>query len=160
MRRSECVPYSLGSSPTLPIQSDTRRAYWRVVMLFWGPRRPANKNSPGFLLVALRYSSTAWRVCSVNSNRTGRPVFFWRTVARSAVYPPAATSSTLMNPLDRYERFQLVFNIILLSCSPDATTLAIYRMLCGLDNRHGELPCVTTPEGDALCLIRKTITST
>jgi hypothetical protein len=30
VRRSECVPYSLGSSPTLPIQSDTRRAYWRV----------------------------------------------------------------------------------------------------------------------------------
>src|SRR5450631_1376352 len=96
VRRSECVPYSLGSSPTLPIQSDTRRAYWRVVMLFWGPRRPANKNSPGFLLVVLRNSSTAWRVCSVNSNRTGRPVFFWRTVARSAVYPPAATSSTLI----------------------------------------------------------------
>src|SRR5665647_3442691 len=27
---------------------------------------------------------TAWRVCSVNSNRTGRLVFLWRTVARSA----------------------------------------------------------------------------
>jgi hypothetical protein len=25
------------------------------------------------------------------------------------------------NPLDRYERFQLVFTIVLLSCSPDAT---------------------------------------
>jgi hypothetical protein len=24
------------------------------------------------------------RVCSINSNRTGRPVFLWRTVARSA----------------------------------------------------------------------------
>src|SRR6266487_776276 len=70
-------------------------------MFFCGPRRPANKNSPGFLLVALRYSSTAWRVCSVNSNRTGRPVFFWRTVARSAVYPPAATSSTLIATTSR-----------------------------------------------------------
>jgi hypothetical protein len=29
----------------------------------------------------------AWRVCSLNSNLTGRPVFFCRTVARSAVYP-------------------------------------------------------------------------
>ena len=27
------------------------------------------------------------------------------------------------NPLDRYERFQLVFTVIPLSCSPDATTL-------------------------------------
>src|SRR5438552_10239888 len=36
----------------------------------------------------------AWRVCSLSSNLTGRPVFFCRTVARSAVYPPAATSST------------------------------------------------------------------
>src|SRR5215207_5854147 len=36
----------------------------------------------------------AWRVCSLNSNLTGRPVFFCRTVARSAVYPPEATSST------------------------------------------------------------------
>jgi hypothetical protein len=37
-----------------------------------------------------------WRVCSLNSNLTGRPVFFCRTVARSAVYPLAATSSTLI----------------------------------------------------------------
>ena len=28
-----------------------------------------------------------------------------------------------LNPLDRYERFQFVSSIILLSCSPDATTL-------------------------------------
>jgi hypothetical protein len=33
VRRSECVPNNLGSSPTLPIHSDTSRAYWRVVML-------------------------------------------------------------------------------------------------------------------------------
>ena len=38
----------------------------------------------------------AWRVCSLISNLTGRPVFFCRTVARSAVYPLAATSSTRM----------------------------------------------------------------
>ena len=48
------VPNSLGSSPTLPIHSETRRAYWRVVMLRSGPRRPVNKNSPGRLPVALR----------------------------------------------------------------------------------------------------------
>src|SRR3954463_7790346 len=36
------------------------------------------------------------RVCSLNSNLTGRPVFFCRTVARSAVYPLAAISSTLI----------------------------------------------------------------
>src|SRR5260370_14419998 len=57
---------------------------------------PACEQELAGLLVGGRYSSTAWRVCSVNSNRTGRPVFFWRTVARSAVYPPAATSSTLI----------------------------------------------------------------
>src|SRR5690348_6781603 len=36
----------------------------------------------------------ACRVCSVNSNLTGRPVFFCRTVARSTAYPLGATSST------------------------------------------------------------------
>lgn len=42
------------------------------------PRSPrlANKNS------------------SVSSNRTGRPVFFWRVVARHIEYPIGATSST------------------------------------------------------------------
>jgi hypothetical protein len=35
------------------------------------------------------------RVCSVNSNLTGCPVFFCRTVARSTAYPPGATFSTL-----------------------------------------------------------------
>ena len=65
-------------------------------MQFPGPRRPANKNSPGLLLAAFRKSSTAWRVCSLNSNLTGRLVFLCRTVARSAVDPPAATSSTRM----------------------------------------------------------------
>ena len=40
--------------PTLPIHSDTRRVYWRVVMLRLGPRRPVNKNSPGLLLAAFR----------------------------------------------------------------------------------------------------------
>src|ERR1700694_4490629 len=29
VRRSECVPNSLGSSRTQPIHSETRRAYWR-----------------------------------------------------------------------------------------------------------------------------------
>jgi hypothetical protein len=46
------VDHGLGSSPTLAIHSDTRRAYWRVVMLVLGPRRPVNKNSPGLLLAA------------------------------------------------------------------------------------------------------------
>jgi hypothetical protein len=32
VRRREYVSNSLGSSPTLPIHSETRRAYWRVVM--------------------------------------------------------------------------------------------------------------------------------
>src|SRR5450631_1526945 len=60
------------------------------------PPRPVNKNSPGRLLATFKSSSTAWRVCSVSSNLTGRPVFFCRTVARSAVYPLAAISSTLI----------------------------------------------------------------
>jgi hypothetical protein len=50
VRRSECVPKSRGSSPTLPIHSATRRAYCRVVILRSAPRRPVNKNSPGLLL--------------------------------------------------------------------------------------------------------------
>ena len=54
VRRSECVPNSLGSSPTLPIHSDTSWAYWRVVTLRSGPRRPVNKNSPGRLPVDFR----------------------------------------------------------------------------------------------------------
>jgi hypothetical protein len=33
-------------------------------------------------------------VCSVNSNRTGCPVFLWRTIARSTACPCGATSST------------------------------------------------------------------
>jgi hypothetical protein len=33
----------------LPIHSDTSRAYWRVVILRSGPRRPVNKNSPGLV---------------------------------------------------------------------------------------------------------------
>src|ERR1700687_3013410 len=45
---SQIVP----GTPPLPIQSETRRAYWRVVMLVSGPRRPVNKNSPGLLLAA------------------------------------------------------------------------------------------------------------
>src|SRR5260370_28887706 len=57
---------------------------------------PACEQELAGLLVGGRYSSTAWRVCSLNSNLTGCLVFFCRTVARSAVYPPAATSSTLI----------------------------------------------------------------
>jgi hypothetical protein len=42
-------------SPKQPrVQSDPRRAYWRVVKLILGPRRPVNKNSPGLLLAAFR----------------------------------------------------------------------------------------------------------
>src|SRR5260370_36908561 len=48
------------------------------------------------LLVGGRYSSTAWRVCSVHSNRNRRTAFFWRTVARSAVDPPPATTLSLI----------------------------------------------------------------
>src|SRR6478735_5039444 len=73
-----------GSSPMLATQSATSRAYCLVVMLRSEPFRPLNMKSPGFSLAALKYSSTACRVCSVNSNRTGWPVFLCRTVARSA----------------------------------------------------------------------------
>jgi hypothetical protein len=43
-----------GSKPMLAIHSETRRAYWRVIILCREPRRPANKNSPAFLLAALK----------------------------------------------------------------------------------------------------------
>jgi hypothetical protein len=65
------------------IHSETRRAYCRVVIPCSGGRCLVNRNSPGFLPAAFRYASTAWRVCSLNSKRTGRPVFFWRTVAHT-----------------------------------------------------------------------------
>ena len=54
VRRSECVPKSLGSSPMLPIQSETSRAYCRVIILRLVPRWPVNKNSSGRLPVAFR----------------------------------------------------------------------------------------------------------
>ena len=59
----------------LPIHSDTSRAYWRVVILRSGPRRPVNKNSPGLLLAAFKQSSMACRVCSLNI-QTGPAVQF------------------------------------------------------------------------------------
>src|ERR1700674_5725890 len=53
VRRSECVPNSVGSSPMLAIHSDTNRAYCLVVMPRPDPRRPGKRNSPGFLFAAL-----------------------------------------------------------------------------------------------------------
>jgi hypothetical protein len=49
----------------------------------------------GFFAAGSHMSSIAWRVSSVSSNLTGRPIFFCRTVARSTAYPLGATSSTL-----------------------------------------------------------------
>ena len=43
------MPKRCGSNPMLAIQSETRRAYCLVVRHRPGPRRPANRNSPGFL---------------------------------------------------------------------------------------------------------------
>ena len=37
----------------------------------------------------------------------------------------SASTGWESNPLDRYERFQLVFTVILLSCSPDATAFPL-----------------------------------
>jgi len=42
--------------------------------------RPGNRKSPGRRLACFREASTASRVASISSNRTGRLVFFWRTV--------------------------------------------------------------------------------
>jgi hypothetical protein len=53
-RRSECVPNGLGFSLTLPIHSDARCAYWRMIMLEFAPRRSVNKKSPGVLSAAFR----------------------------------------------------------------------------------------------------------
>jgi hypothetical protein len=91
---SECVPNKVGSRPMLAIQSDTSLAYCRVEMPRSGPRRPVNRNSPGFLPAHLMWSSTDCRVSSVNSNRTACLVFFCRTVARSIAQAPGTTSST------------------------------------------------------------------
>src|SRR6266436_9128906 len=52
VRRSECVPKKLGSSPMLAIHWQTSRAYCRVVIGRSRPRRPPKRNSPGFFLAA------------------------------------------------------------------------------------------------------------
>ena len=54
-----------------------------------------NTYSPGFLPVAFTWSSPAGHVASVGSNPTGRPVFFRRTVVRSAAWLLGAMSSSL-----------------------------------------------------------------
>jgi GAF domain-containing protein len=54
VRRSECVPKSIGSRPMLAIHSERSRAYCRVVMQRPKPRRPVNRNSPGFSPVAFK----------------------------------------------------------------------------------------------------------
>ena len=46
------LPDSLASHPALPTHDETRRAYWRIVILVWGARRPEKRNSPGLLLRA------------------------------------------------------------------------------------------------------------
>jgi hypothetical protein len=53
-------------------------------------RRPVNRKSLCFFPVARICASSASRVCSVISNLTDRPVFFWRTVPRSRVCPYGA----------------------------------------------------------------------
>src|SRR5438067_2964581 len=50
VRRNECVPKKLGSSPMLAIHSQTNRAYCRVMMGRCRPCRPPKRNSPGFLI--------------------------------------------------------------------------------------------------------------
>src|SRR5215472_13451298 len=52
VRRSECVPKKLGSSPMPAIHWETSRAYCRVVIGRSRPRRPPKRNSPGFLWAA------------------------------------------------------------------------------------------------------------
>lgn len=59
----------------LVIHSETRRVYFLVGMLRSELHRAVNRNSPAFLPVTLTYSSRACQVCSVNSKRTGCPVF-------------------------------------------------------------------------------------
>src|SRR5450631_1932123 len=75
-----------------PFGNETRilaRCYGTVVTTTAGKQEFARRFVGRLQIVIDRL-----RVCSLNSNLTGRPVFFCRTVARSAVYPPAATSST------------------------------------------------------------------
>jgi hypothetical protein len=82
------------SRPTPTIHSETRRAYWRVVILRQGSdgRRTRTRR-----VVCWRpldnHRPPGGSVRSIKSG--GGPVFLCRTVVRSAVYPLAATSSTL-----------------------------------------------------------------
>jgi hypothetical protein len=54
VRRSEWVPKSFESNPTLVIHSDTSRACCRVVMNRPSPRLSVNRKSPDFLPAVFR----------------------------------------------------------------------------------------------------------
>jgi hypothetical protein len=58
--------------------------------------------------------------------------FAFRVATHAQGWLPAgwlAFAGRASNPLDRYERFQLVLTVIPLSCSPDASAIALLRHL-------------------------------
>src|SRR5215472_7544401 len=83
------------------VQPDAREPFRKKSRILAGRDAPSRTTVAGEeeltrpLSRNLQKSSIASRVWSVNSNLTGRPVFFCRTVARSMAYPLGATSSTL-----------------------------------------------------------------
>src|SRR5258707_6788161 len=77
----------------LSTQRCTSRAYWRVDM--WGLAR--SRLGKRYLEPVVRsignQASTELLDCSVISNWTGRPVFFWTIVARCRTFTPEQISS-------------------------------------------------------------------
>jgi hypothetical protein len=84
LRAAQCVYAELGRVET---SADDPLLHKSRILPMVSPRepsrRPANSAWPDFRPVILRYSSIANLVWSVNSNRTGRPVFLCRLVAQS-----------------------------------------------------------------------------
>src|ERR1700755_1574655 len=93
----------VASSPTPPIHSDTRRAYWRIVRLRLGQRRLVNKNSPHLLFAVFRRGAwdprgRLWNHVGFRAKRTSSASISKRAVA----FEPERTS-ILVRDQDRFD---------------------------------------------------------
>ena len=87
MRRIECVPYAELSRPARATHRWKIRANCRLEICGCSRNRIRNKYRLLLASSPASHSPMALRICSVISNCTGRPVFFWitvRSVANSA----------------------------------------------------------------------------
>src|SRR6266436_7578047 len=77
----------------LSTQRCTSRAYWRVDMWGLARSRLGKRYREPVTRSIGNQASTELLDCSVISNWTGRPVFFWTIVARCRTFTPEQTSS-------------------------------------------------------------------